>query len=433
VINYNLNETSASIAGLPTFGGTLPRSRSATWENPRAERGKGGRLSGGRKGAPARPLLPGQTITLLDADGPGVLRHLWMALRLGPPEALRALLVEVRYDHLPDPSIAVPLPDLFGAPHGRPSEHYSIWSAVHEGRGFNLYLPMPFERHITVSLTNRSSERFDVYYQLDHSLGDRPADAGYLHATFRRENPTTLGRDFEILSGLEGPGCFVGCNIGVRPLDPGSWYGEGEVKFYLDGEDLPTICGTGLEDYVGTAWGLGQHWGPYGGAPLVMPRASEQAQSTGMITGDGLPELVGLYRWHYHDPIWFARQLRVTVQQIGLSMFPADEVDAAKEHEQRRPHAANWWWNESDGETPIGGLAERVDDYCSTAFVYCRDPQSVPVPTTDDAVADIEFRPAEREEREEKLDLIRRVSARMFQLGDTYDADDIPPTPDRQP
>ena len=76
-------------------------------------------------------------------------------------------------------------------------------------------------------------------------------------------------RDFVITDGLQGPGRFLGCNVGVRVIDAGAWYGEGEVKVYRDGDDdYPTICGTGLEDYVGSAWGMGAHSAPYGGAPL---------------------------------------------------------------------------------------------------------------------------------------------------------------------
>ena len=104
-----------------------------------------------------------------------------------------------------------------------------------------------------------------------------------------------MRRDFVIASGLRGPGRFVGCSVGVRVLDTGIWYGEGEVKVYRDGDtDHPTICGTGLEDYVGTAWGLGAHSALYGGAPLdVRP------------PGSSSPTFVGFYRWHLLDPIMF--------------------------------------------------------------------------------------------------------------------------------
>jgi hypothetical protein len=74
--------------------------------------------------------------------------------------------------------------------------------------------------------------------------------------TFRREKPTFQKKDFVGEEGLEGPGRLLGCSIGVRVIDEGFWYGEGEVKIYRDGDrDLPTIYGTGLEDYAGSALG----------------------------------------------------------------------------------------------------------------------------------------------------------------------------------
>jgi hypothetical protein len=88
-----------------------------------------------------------------------------------------------------------------------------------------------------------------------------------------------------IAAGLRGPGRFVGCSVGVRVVDSGIWYGEGEVKVYRDGDtDHPTICGTGLEDYVGTAWGLGAHSALYGGAPLdVRPPGSASPTFVGFL------------------------------------------------------------------------------------------------------------------------------------------------------
>ncbi len=110
--------------------------------------------------------------------------------------------------------------------------------------------------------------------------------------------------------------------IGIRPIDGGMWYGEGEVKMFRDGDrDLPTICGTGLEDYVGSAWGMGPHAGPYTGAPLDVraPGTSPAA----------IPDFVGFYRWHLPDPVVFADDLRVTIQQIGAASFPPG-ADAAR-------------------------------------------------------------------------------------------------------
>jgi hypothetical protein len=35
----------------------------------------------------------------------------------------------------------------------------------------------------------------------------------------------------------------------------GAWWGEGDEKFFVDGEKFPSTFGTGSEDYFGYAWG----------------------------------------------------------------------------------------------------------------------------------------------------------------------------------
>ena len=77
--------------------------------------------------------------------------------------------------------------------------------------------PMPFRGRVRVELTNGSSRSIELYYQIDYTLQrELPADVGLLHCAFRRENPTTMGRDFVIADGPEGPGRFLGCVVGVR-------------------------------------------------------------------------------------------------------------------------------------------------------------------------------------------------------------------------
>jgi Protein of unknown function (DUF2961) len=283
--------------------------RSISFENPSGARGAGGAAAGGRKGAPNRVLEAGERVVLAEIEGPGTIRHVWMTFPPAEPEAMRAKVIEVFYDGAAEPSISVPAVDFFGVPWGRPVHLSTALTAINEGRGFNSYLPMPFRRSVRVELANAADRAAYLYFQIDYTLEpDLPPAAGYLHATFRRENPTRLRRDFVIADGLRGPGRFIGCVVGVRVLDGGRWYGEGEVKVYLDGDtDLPTICGTGLEDYVGSAWGMGVHQTLYAGAPLEV-RDPE---------GGPNPDFVGFYRWHVPDPIMFAREFRMTIQQIG--------------------------------------------------------------------------------------------------------------------
>jgi hypothetical protein len=367
-------------------------SRATSFENPSGARGAGGSAHGGRKGAPSRRLEAGERVVLADLAGPGVIRHLWMTFPPGPPERMRSLVLEVFYDGRDEPSVSVPCLDFFGLPHGRPVPYHSALISVNEGRGFNSYLPMPFRRAIRVELLNPGPRRALLYYQIDYTLqAELPGQLGVLHASFRRENPTVMRRDFVIAEGLRGPGRFLGCNVGVRVIDPAQWYGEGEVKVYRDGDrELPTICGTGLEDYVGSAWGLGAHSTPYGGAPLVViPRREPGA------TAGGNPDFVGFYRWHVADPIMYQRELRVTIQQIGAMFFTAGQERELERYSRTNPPAGEGWIREVRPPLLAWGIAERVDDYCATAYVYCREPQPVPRVDVAAALADIERRPYE--------------------------------------
>jgi hypothetical protein len=343
--------------------------RAVTFENPTGARGVGGQAAGGRKGSPARTLHSGETVVLADLQGPGAVRHVWMTFPPAPPEVMRALWMEVFYDGAATPSVSVPCLDFFGLPHGRPVPYASVLTAAQEGRGFNTYFPMPFAAHLRVTLTNSSPRAMELYYQIDYTLEPRlPERSGYLHVTFHRQNPTVQRQDFVIAEGLHGPGRFLGCNVGVRIIDPGLWYGEGEVKVYRDGDDAhPTICGTGLEDYVGSAWGMGPHHAFYAGAPLLVcdPDAGPN------------PDFVGFYRWHLPDPIMFAFELRVTIQQIGFALFLGGQEDAFAAYARTNPAAGHGWSLRPRPGVLAQGIAERVDDYCATAYVYCREPQPV--------------------------------------------------------
>ena len=376
-----------TLFGDPSHIDTRQDVRALTFENPTGARGAGGSAAGGRKGAPSRVIEPGEKVVLADIDGPGRIRHIWMTFPLSPPEQMRAIWMELYYDGLTEPSISVPCLDFFGISQGRPSPYFSALTSVQEGRGFNAYFPMPFRKHLRVELTNSASKAISLYYQIDYTLEAYPVDTGCLHVSFRRENPTTLKRDFVIADGLRGPGRFLGTTVGIRVLkDDMVWYGEGEVKVYRDGDKaLPTICGTGLEDYVGSAWGMNAHTAPYGGVPVHVAAPASPEFS--------LPDFVGFYRWHIPDPIVFHTDLKVTIQQIGaIGVFKGQE-QMLEVYEKKYTLAGNGWI--------IGGpilegtpayafaIAERVDDYCAAAFVYCAEPQAVSRLDIRSAVADI--------------------------------------------
>jgi hypothetical protein len=377
----------------PCFVDERIDSRSVSFENPTGERGRGclSMLDGGRKSRAGRAIASGERVVLADIKGPGTLRHIWMALSWVRPELMRALRLEGFYDGMSEPSISVPVVDFFGLPHGRATEFYSQLITVPEGRGVNSYIPMPFGRSVRMELVNESDKDVPgLVYQIDYTLEPLlPERTHYLHATFRRENPTTLRRDFVVTEGLRGPGRFLGCVVGIRMLDD-AFYGEGEMKIYRDGDgDSPTVCGTGLEDYVGSAFGLNRHYGPYAGTPLWLsaPDAAKDPLSR--------PDFLSFYRWHIPDPIMFSKDLRVTLQQIGwIPKFKSKEE--FERYKATRLPATKDWPATEDWHKDWLGLAERQDDYCATAFVYCRTPQPVPRLNIKSATANVSRMPYEK-------------------------------------
>jgi len=313
---------------------------------------------------------------------------------ISPPKVARDLRLEVFYDGLREPSISVPAMDFFALPHGRPTEFYSAMVTVPEGHGCNSYFNMPFRHSVRLEFTNESDQFVGLFYQIDYTLEPAIApEAGYLHATFRRENPTTLKRDFVIADGFKGPGRFLGCSVGIRVIDDGPWYGEGEVKMYRDGDQSdPTYCGTGLEDYVGSALGLGRHYAEFSGSPLKVAVTKEE---TGSMEN---PALVSFYRWHIPDPVMFSDELRVTIQQIGgaRQFKKGQERQAAEYRHKHLPAGPGIWDMPSAGNGLSSALIERQDDYCATAFVYCRHPQPVPRYARATAIADLDILPTEK-------------------------------------
>ena len=154
----------------PSYIDTTLDSRSISFENPSGARGSGGTTGGGRKGAAAQILAPGDTVILAEIAGPGTIRHIWMTIAPAPPEELRAVVIEVYYDDLTEPSLSTPLLDFFGCPHGRLVDYFSVLHAIQEGRGLNSYIPMPFNDRIGVSIRNASPSPVRLFQQIDYTL-----------------------------------------------------------------------------------------------------------------------------------------------------------------------------------------------------------------------------------------------------------------------
>jgi hypothetical protein len=280
--------------------------RWASPENPKGERGAGGRENRGGKGHPFDTLRAGQSLTLADVSGSGVIRRLWITISDRSPRMLRSLRVEMFWDNASQPAVSVPFGDFFGPGLGQTTPFENALFSSPEGRSFNAVVPMPFRTHARIVLTNDSDKTLDrVYFDVDYTLGDVHDDRTlYFHASWRRVPQTTLGQDFEVLPAVEGRGRYLGASLGVI-TDPAyleTWWGEGEAKVFLDGDaSHPTLVGTGTEDYIGTGWGQGVYINRYQGAPVA----------------DKAKRLWAFYRFHIPDPIFFSERCRVTLQQMG--------------------------------------------------------------------------------------------------------------------
>ena len=286
------------------------KTRSISAENPEGKRGFGGQEGGGRKGRPCISLPKGKKTTLADIKGPGVIQHIWITLpdrTEDGPNVLRNLVLRMYWDGQKQPSVEAPLGDFFGQGFGLRHDVNSLMLLSNPNGGLNSYWPMPFAKSCKITVENQHFGPVGgFFYQIDYALRDElPKNTAYFHAQWRRENPTVKGVDHTILDAVKGPGHYVGTYFAWAPLER-SWWGEGEIKFYMDGDKkFPTICGTGAEDYVCGAWCFGRTYStPFLGYTLYN---SDQ---------DNAPQ-VSMYRWHVLDPIRFEKDLRVTIQQIG--------------------------------------------------------------------------------------------------------------------
>ena len=292
-------------------------------ENFTGEKGKGGmaeegtgahyarELGKGWKISPAVVIRAGETFTLADITGEGAIKHIWMT---DSAARGRDLILRMYWDHNPSPSVEVPLSDFFAsASYGEFRQISSLAVCVNPGKGLNCYWEMPYRTGFTITVENRSAGDVTLFYQIDCERKKIDDDALYFHAQFRRTNPVPYMGVHTILDNITGCGQYVGTYM-YWGVHNNGWWGEGEIKFYLDGdEEYPTVCGTGTEDYFCGAYNFDvngryvEYTTPYSGLSKV--DATNETYSS--------QRRFNMYRWHITDPIYFKRDIRVTIQALG--------------------------------------------------------------------------------------------------------------------
>ncbi len=311
-------------------------SRSISPENLTGEKGGGSRtpLAKGSAGVQATDLgvgwkvnpfieiPPGGRVVLGEAAGPGIINHIWMTI--GGKGTFRAMILRIYWDDETTPSVEVPMGDFFASAFGKESTALidSAVVAVNPESGLNSFWQMPFRKRFRMELENRSAHTNEVYYQIDYALQPVPKDAAYFHAQFRMVDRLKPMDVYTLLDGVKGRGHYVGTYLTHSAFSPG-WWGEGEFKFYMDGDtEFPTINYTGEEDYFLGSYGYRhRQTGSLEETDFSTTYAGFHAHNkTDMATQyymSGRERRIGQYRWHILDPIRFRSDLRVTVQALG--------------------------------------------------------------------------------------------------------------------
>ncbi|WP_199137568.1 glycoside hydrolase family 172 protein [Pedobacter sp. ASV12] len=345
-------------------------SRLISFENMSGAKGSGGKENNGAKGHATETIFPGKSRTIVDYLGTGIVQRIWCTISERSPEVLRSIRIQMYWDGDAKPAVDVPIGDFFGLGLGQKRPFESVFFSDAEGKSFNCFIPMPFRKQAKIIFVNESRLQVNLFYDVAIlETAPHQDDVLYFHAYWSRKIKADLGEDFEILPKITGKGRFLGTNIGViaDSLYQGTWWGEGEVKMYIDEDGpYPTINGTGTEDYVGAAWGLGTF----------------NHQYQGCLIADNKMGYFAFYRYHVPDEIYFTQSMRVTIQELGGSSLETARALLSKGVKMKpvianskigylKLNAMNPAPHLSDEQFRPGGvLFYRIDDYSATSYFY---------------------------------------------------------------
>jgi len=373
------------LSDIGTYYKAAPEGVETRWyssENKAGEKGKAGMTNKGAKGDAFSMIGPGDTLTILEQKGSGIITKIWSANSIQwCKEERQKLSINMYWDGEEKPAVSAPFIDFFGMGLGLTTTFENEFFSMPEGRSFNCAVPMPFRKGAKIEIVNETDKFIMFYYKINVvQVTELADDVLYFHAFWNRDTATVKDVDYVILPKVEGRGRYLGTNIGVIGSEKyrGTWFGEGEVKIFLDGDaEYPSLSGTGTEDYIGTGWGQGEYANRIQGSTI----------------SDKTNDIYTFYRFHTYDPVYFHKDCKVTIQQIGnstkekiiemnkkgaeivpvWSYVEKDGYDAAKRYlDMDNPPAV------TSDEFP-GGVSTnfyRSDDVSATAYFYLDKPSS---------------------------------------------------------
>jgi len=294
-------------------------------------------------------VAPDASATILEVAGAGVVTHVWFTIASDDQHHLKNLVLRAWWDGEDSPSVEVPIGDFFGLGLGEYFVYQSSMLAVASVKALNSYFQMPFSKSAKMTVTNEGKIKTNsLYFAVDYvTMAEIPADLGRFHAQYRQAAPckgvvddwqvnwdksvndlkNLDGKDNYVFLEATGRGHFVGVTQAVLQNQEG-WFGEGDDMIFIDGDALPTINGTGTEDYYNGAWDFASQ--PFAfehnGAPFI--RGDEKLGSR-----------YCLYRWHVESPITFEKSIKVTIEH-GHGNSRSDDFYSVAYWYQTEPHAA---------------------------------------------------------------------------------------------
>ena len=295
-----------------------------------------------------RRIAPGDTLTVLDTDGPGMVSHIWFTIADNEPYNLKRIVLRIYWDGETSPSVETPIGDFFGLGLGTYYDWQSEMLSVGSEKALNCFFPMPFARHARITVTNQGKQPVgSFYYNIDYRMYPHPlpSDTIYFHAQYRQAQPnhgwTTNwtgngdplvnnkanldGKDNYVWMDAVGHGQYVGVTMSVLQ-NQDAWWGEGDDMFFVDGASRPSIAGTGSEDYFLGAW-------DFGGKPF-----SYQLYGAPVLGNELAGSRSSVYRFHLDSPIPFTKSFKATIEH-GHANHRADNYYSVAYWYQAEPHA----------------------------------------------------------------------------------------------
>ncbi|MCF8242331.1 MAG: DUF2961 domain-containing protein [Melioribacteraceae bacterium] len=268
-------------------------------------------------------IPPNQNATLMEVEGPGIITRIWITIAAGDPHFLRRILIRMYWDDEQYPSVEVPVGDFFGT--GFEYKHHLAQFVGMSSGGYYCYFPMPFNKSAKIEVVNESNYEVNSFYyhvdyqKLEENLND---DIAYFHADWNRNIKTDSGENYTVLE-AEGRGHFVGCNLNMQSYSGELWFLEGDEMIYVDGEEFPSVYGTGTEDYLTGGWYFrnGEFNHPY----------------HGLVIKDEELGRISAYRFHVGDAIPFYKSINFTLE-TGHDNLEVGDYSSTAYWYQMEPH-----------------------------------------------------------------------------------------------